>query len=63
MLHCDNIHQLKPVFLVRYVGDNRGSGGEKSAEHMVRPAGLEPAACGFEARRSIQLSYGRMAQN
>jgi hypothetical protein len=27
---------------------------------MVRPARLERATCGFEVRRSIQLSYGRM---
>ena len=30
---------------------------------MVRPEGLEPPTLWFEARCSIQLSYGRVVQD
>ena len=33
--------------------------GQRSFLFLVRPARLERAACGFEVRRSIRLSYGR----
>ncbi len=33
---------------------------EAPATKYARPGGLEPPAYGFEVRRSIQLSYGRI---
>lgn len=38
-------------------------GSETSHNRLIflaRPEGFEPPACGFEVRRSIRLSYGRM---
>jgi hypothetical protein len=32
---------------------------QKALGILVRPAGIEPAASWFEARRSVRLSYGR----
>ena len=32
----------------------------KTKEEVVRLAGIEPATCGFEVRRSILLSYRRV---
>ena len=40
-----------------------GDGSDTTALEVAHPEGLEPPTLWFEARYSIQLSYGRMDWN
>ncbi len=40
----------------------QGRISKDSMKSLARPAGFEPAAYGFEVRRSIHLSYGRQGE-
>ena len=55
-----SIHNLKP----RIHSSGRSPSRCRPATHptwcMARPVRLERTTCGFEVRRSIQLSYGRI---